>query len=90
MPIQPFTSRVVSVLEQKLDSASRDLSVTPTIPNKLRNSRDMQPRAIALIPRSVTLTHHVKLRDRSLLQFAMQESPSSVRFWAPQRSRNFR
>lgn len=35
MPIHPFTSRVVIVSEQELDRASRHLSVTPTIPNKL-------------------------------------------------------
>ena len=35
IPIHPFTSRVVSLCEQDLESASKHLSVTPTIPNKL-------------------------------------------------------
>lgn len=35
MPIHPLTSRVVIVFEQDLERASRHLSVTPTIPNKL-------------------------------------------------------
>jgi len=36
MPIHPFTSRVVILLEQDFESSSRHLSVTPTIPNKLQ------------------------------------------------------
>lgn len=35
MPMHPFTSRVVRVFEQDLERASKDASVTPTIPNKL-------------------------------------------------------
>jgi len=36
MPIHPFTSRVVMLLEHDFESASKHLSVTPTIPNKLQ------------------------------------------------------
>lgn len=35
MPIHPFTSSVVIVFEQDFERASKHLSVTPTIPNKL-------------------------------------------------------
>ncbi|KAM0952089.1 hypothetical protein DsansV1_C03g0032721 [Dioscorea sansibarensis] len=35
MATHPFTSRVVKVFEQDLERASKDASVTPTIPNKL-------------------------------------------------------
>lgn len=35
IPTHPFTSRVVILCEQDLERASRHLSVTPTIPNKL-------------------------------------------------------
>jgi len=35
MPVQPLTSRVVSVVEHVCERVSRHLSVTPTIPNKL-------------------------------------------------------
>lgn len=48
MPMHPFTSRVVIVVEQNLERTSRHLSVTPTIPNKLHHSfNDIRDTTIA-------------------------------------------
>uniref|UniRef100_A0A2P2JEZ7 F-box protein At3g58530 isoform X2 n=1 Tax=Rhizophora mucronata TaxID=61149 RepID=A0A2P2JEZ7_RHIMU len=90
MPMQPLTSRVVIQLEQNLDRASRHLSVTPTIPNKLRNSRALQLLATAITPTSVTRTHQVRLRETRSLQAATQQRLSSDRFCAPHKSKNLK